>query len=228
MIRLTAYKAGDFEWPRPAAQIIVYETQREHSRGDIQLLALHAHHARIPVQPDCPARPWPGPGFAVGRLHQLRVLTEEIDPALEERHLGVALPPGLLARPFPEIQHFPERLDVRGVLFAHPDIPGIVLAKMQPQGVGTHRDAYPEIAIAKENAFEEIRSGLGAHEWMFSGNRRRVHAVLRPGRGACGGDAGTQCRGRLEEPAAVVFPCVRLVHIGILAQKREERVPESF
>ena len=183
-----------------AAQVVMLEFDGEDAGRDVEILAHDADHARVPVQPDRAARPGAGPRLAVRGLHQLGVLTEKIDSRFEEGHLRLAAALGLLAGPVPEIEHFAERLDVGRMFFADANVPHVVLADVDAQGIRAHRDAYADVPIAEQEALEEVRRGLGSGEAVPPGDRggiQRGETAL----GRWGGERCSRGCGRFQKSA---------------------------
>ncbi len=80
------------------------------------------------------------------------------------------------------------------VVFADANVPGILLSDVQAQRVGSHSHGDPEIAIAEQHTFEEIRCGAVAQNAVAAGDREGVEAGA--GGLRCGWHAGSSGAGR--------------------------------
>ena len=90
------------------------------------------HPTGIPMDPDRTAGPRARPGTLVGGFHFSRVFPKEINVVFDEQQVRLAQPLRFFARPLPKLQKIRERQNVFFPLFAHANIPAIVLANVQP------------------------------------------------------------------------------------------------
>ena len=153
---------------------------------------------RIPVDPDRAAGPRTRPRPAVGGFHFSRVFAKKVDVVLNKQHVRFAQPLRLFARPLPKLQKIREGQKVFFPVFTHADIPAIIFPDVEPQRVGSHDQADPDITIAQEHPFEEIRSWQISSDGMATGDLEgiEVAAFRRRDRYATHGLGGRERDGR--------------------------------
>ncbi len=154
------------------------EVDGEEAVGGIERLANQPDQARVPVKPDDAAGPGARPRLAVGGSDLLRVLAEEVDVSFEGQHLRFALPFGLLGGALPELEQLLEVQDVRVVIFADANVPGVFLAQVEAQGVRPDCDADADIAVAQQHAFEETGGGQITDDAVAAGDLESIQGGL--------------------------------------------------
>src|SRR4029077_15533849 len=104
----------------------------------------------IPVDPDGAARPWARPLFpVVGTPALLAILTEKLNPSLHVQHVWLSHPFGFFTSALPELKYLPKREHMVGDVLAHANVPAVVLANMNAQGVRSHDHTCSNITVAE-------------------------------------------------------------------------------
>jgi hypothetical protein len=79
----------------------------------------------------------------------LGILAEKVNPSLHIEHVWLSYPFGFFTGALPELKYFPKREHMVCDVFAHANVPAVVLAYMNAKRVRSHDYTCSNITVAE-------------------------------------------------------------------------------